>query len=169
MKTENETIRSADLCALLDVSRTTLSDYVERDVIKPLRHGVFAYPNAVTAVVRHLRNASASRATTAGAETDKRRFVKAKADQAEMQVDKLRGELWRKEVVMHVFGDQLTNCRARLLAIPTRAAPQLVGCNSVAEIAEKIQTEVHAALQELSECRGVEEVARRTDADNLNA
>ena len=41
--------------------------------------------------------------------------------------------------------------RARLLAIPTKAAPQVVLLKTVAEVKALLTTLVHEALQELSE------------------
>jgi phage terminase Nu1 subunit (DNA packaging protein) len=157
-------VTNAELCALLGVTRNTVKEYVKAGLFKPLRYGVYDAAVAVPAVCAYLRKSSAGVPTSAEADADRARIIAAKAEMAEMELARQKGELWRRDHVIYVFGGQMTNTRARLLALPTRAAPALLGCQSVAEIAAKLRDEVHSALEELSESRGAEDVARQTDA-----
>lgn len=161
-------VTNAELCALLGVTRNTVKEYVKAGLFQPLRHGAYDAAVAVPAVCAHLRKTSSGVPTSAETDADRARIIKAKAEMAEMELARQKGELWRKDHVVHVFGEQMTTTRARLLAIPTRAAPQLVGCTTVAEIAAKLRDEVHEALTALSEDRGMDDVARQTD-NELNA
>jgi phage terminase Nu1 subunit (DNA packaging protein) len=43
------------------------------------------------------------------------------------------------------------NMRARLLAIPHSVAPRVVACSNVAQVAQLLQQEIHAALAELAD------------------
>lgn len=157
-------VTNAELCALLGVTRNTVKEYVKAGLFKPLRYGVYDAAVAVPAVCAYLRKSSAGVPTSAEADADRARIIAAKAEMAEMELARQKGELWRKDHVIYVFGGQMTLTRARLLAIPTRVAPQLLGCQTVAEIAAKVQNEVHDALNELSEPRALDDIARQTDA-----
>ena len=55
--------------------------------------------------------------------------------------------------------------RARLLALPTKAAPQVVLLKTVAEVKALLTTLVHEALQELSETEVVPEEGRTPTDD----
>ncbi|MGF7210093.1 phage terminase Nu1 subunit (DNA packaging protein) [Skermanella aerolata] len=157
-------VSNAELCALLGVTRNTVKEYVKLGLFSPLRYGVYDAAIAVPAVCAHLRKTSSGVPTSAETDADRARIIKAKAEMAEMELARQKGELWRKDHVIYVFGGQMTLTRARLLSIPTRVAPQLLGCQTVAEIAAKVQNEVHDALNELSEPRALDDIARQTDA-----
>lgn len=73
-------------------------------------------------------------------EVERARLTKAQADHEELKVATLRGELLRSSDVERVQGAMVTAFRARALAIPTRAAPQVVGMD---------QTEAEAFLGDL--------------------
>lgn len=53
--------------------------------------------------------------------------------------------------VERVWTNMLMNMKGKLLSIPTKVAPQLIARDDVALIQDMLQTEIHEALQELSE------------------
>jgi len=65
--------------------------------------------------------------------TDERaRLAHHQANRAELEANLLAGSLIQIEAVADVVGEEYANARSRLLAIPSRAAPQVIGLSIVA-------------------------------------
>lgn len=89
-------------------------------------------------------------ATGSSIDAHKARLAAAKADQAEMKNAELRGELLPRGGVKSAVQGAFARVRARLLALPNKAAPQVVTLKEVVPIQEKLTELVHEALAELS-------------------
>jgi hypothetical protein len=63
----------------------------------------------------------------------------------------MRGTMHFSEDVERVMNDMLSNFRAKVLALPSRVAPRLIGIDTIADIQEILQIETLEVLQELSE------------------
>lgn len=94
------------------------------------------------------------------------------ADLAEMEAAELRGETSRNEEVSKCWGEMLASLRARLLVLPSMAAPLIAAPGKAAEVQAIIRKLVNEALQELSG-DGIPEAAkgraRRRAADTETA
>lgn len=82
------------------------------------------------------------------AQVERARLLHFQANKAEMEAKQLAGSLIPIEQVADVVGEEYANVRAKLLAIPTKAAPQVVGLSTVATRA-KLDEMVCEALDEL--------------------
>jgi hypothetical protein len=91
-----------------------------------------------------------SRFDTNGLTAEQTRLTKAKADLAELELAEHRGEIHRSVAVMRVWADNVINAKTRMLAIPTKCAPELVG-KTLLEITNKLKTEISEALHELAD------------------
>lgn len=94
-------------------------------------------------------------ARTASDDNDgKRRHQLAAAELKELQLAEKRKVMISVEDVAPIIADELANVRSRLMAIPGRLAPALVGLDHAA-IELKIRDEVIGALSELTGTKGV--------------
>jgi hypothetical protein len=119
---------------------------------KALR-GRFNLLAAVNSYIRYQCSKLASRVPGGPdryAEARARRMI-ALAAIEELRMARIRGELHHGRDVEFVMTQMLTALKSRLLSLPSRCAPYLVGKTNVAEIAETIRIEVYTALHELSE------------------
>ena len=82
--------------------------------------------------------------------SDKARLMKAKADIAEMEAERLAGDLVPTAEVEAAWTEIMARVRARMLAVPSRAAPMAIGQPSIEAAHEVIETFVHEALAELA-------------------
>lgn len=78
------------------------------------------------------------------------RATAAQADLRELDLRKKRAEVVAIDDVMYVLADQLASVRTRLLAIPARVAPEVLGVNDQTQIIQTIRRECISALAELS-------------------
>lgn len=82
---------------------------------------------------------------------ERARLAKEQADKTALENAARRGQMVDALVVVNEWTDQIAAARSRLLATPTKLAPQLVGIQDANVIAVAIRTEMYAALAELSE------------------
>ena len=78
-------------------------------------------------------------------------LTKTQREKAEMELATIRGELHRAEDVKSVMTDMLGAFRARIMAIPTSLAPQLVAETEIVVVQSTLKKHLWNALQELSE------------------
>ena len=90
-------------------------------------------------------------------ERERARLAAAQAGLAEMKLAAARGELLPADKVSLAVTSAFARVRTRLLAIPPKAAPRLVGKGRPAEIQALLTDYVEEALRELSETRVIGE------------
>ncbi|MDK2822038.1 MAG: hypothetical protein PWP31_2003 [Clostridia bacterium] len=81
---------------------------------------------------------------------EKTLLIRANRQKAELELQMIQGELHRVEDVEQVMNDMLGAFRARCLAIPSKAAPYLMGQTDLAIVQNVVKKEVYEALTELS-------------------
>lgn len=82
---------------------------------------------------------------------ERARLAHAQAIRTEIEVSKLRGELIEVAAVFRVWGKVISDLRSRLLGLPTRAAPMLIGCRTMPKIRDELERQVYEALNELAD------------------
>lgn len=83
--------------------------------------------------------------------TEKSRLTYHQANKAELEEKVLRGELQHVDEIRAKWSAELTAFRAKLLAIPTKSAPEMQYLNDLSEIEEFLKSMIHDALGELTE------------------
>ena len=81
--------------------------------------------------------------------SDRERKLKAEADMAEMEAAKLAGTLLEVSDVQKVWDGHISNCRARLLQIPSKAAVRIDEGMTIGEREGIVREIIHEALDEL--------------------
>ncbi len=156
-----EVVGTNELCDWLGVSRETISELEQRGVIAKLARGRWDLKAVVLAYTAHLRERAAGRASDAAEDdgldltAERARLAKEQADAQAMKNAQLRGDLIAKADVVAGIQAAIAHCRAKLLSIPTKAAPVAFGAESLAVVKEKLTDLVHEALAELAATRTV--------------
>lgn len=83
-------------------------------------------------------------------DTHKARLAAAKADQAEMDRDALKGELLPRKGIDDAMQGAFARVRAKLIGLPSKAAPMVAGLKTAVAAQEKLTELMHEALRELS-------------------
>ena len=78
------------------------------------------------------------------------RYKRAKADQAELELAEVRGNLHRSDDVEAVLADLVYAARSDLMALPGRAAVDAFAAKSAAEVAEILKREIHLIMEDLA-------------------
>lgn len=83
-------------------------------------------------------------------EAERARLAKEQADKTAMENEEKRGRLVDAEKVAAWWVQIVTNAKTKLLAIPTKAAPLVLGCKSLAQAKDVLEKLIHESLTELS-------------------
>lgn len=82
---------------------------------------------------------------------ERAKHERAKREMAEIELAKLKNKMHDAEDVERVLTGMLINFRNRMLTIPVKVAPKVIGQKNIAVINEILRQEIQDALQELSE------------------
>jgi len=140
----------------LDLSQQAISQLLASGVLPKAGRASLDLAACRVAYIRHLREMAAGRASQS-AEDDgldlveqRARLAASQADAQEMRNHTTRGALIPRPAMVAVLTASYSNCRARLLAIPTRAAPLLIGMTSLSAVRDKLTDLISEACAELS-------------------
>lgn len=139
----SEKLNATEAAGFLNLSERSFYRLVESGIIPKAGDGEYILGDITDAF---WRNQFDSEGLTAA----RTRLVTAQAELAEAQLAEERGELHRASAVVKVWTDNVSNARTRLLAIPSKVGPELVGQDLTA-IQAKLKTAIYEALKELAE------------------
>ena len=74
-----------------------------------------------------------------------------KREKAEIELAVMKGQMHRGSDVAAVMNDMVASFRSKILSLPSKLAPQLVGKKEIPVVLAILTEEVHSALTELSE------------------
>lgn len=84
-------------------------------------------------------------------QAERARLAAAQADKTEIEVEILRGKVFKAEQIERAWTDMIANCRSRLIVIPTKLAPILSAEKDQKKIESSIRDAVFDALNELKD------------------
>ena len=150
------------IAKLLDLSERRVQQLSREGVIPKATRGQYDLVGSVRGYVRYLRDQAAK--AQAGAPdyaAERARFIRARADLAEMEAEEKRGSVIAAEDVEAAWIAMLALLRTRLLALPDRLAPRLHAEASPAGVRDVMRGAIREALEELAES----DVRREQDDD----
>ncbi len=160
---DTATVSTADLCAFLGVNNATIGDMQRRGIIRKLKRNTWPFRESVAAVLAHYREVAAGRSTADGGldlVEERAKLARAQRQSQELKNAVARGEYILADDVAEIWGSMVTRSRARLLALPSKLAPALVGHDDPRRIEGILEGEVHEALDELANGDQAEEADR---------
>ena len=83
-------------------------------------------------------------------EAERARLTKAQADKTELEVAELRAELVRAPLIEQHWQAMVAAMRAKVVAIPSKVAPQVAGPDELNRVQELMQAVVFEALAEIA-------------------
>ena len=135
----------------LNLSKSAFFRLIDAGVIPKSEDGVYILGEVVEAYWRNQFDSE-------GLKAAQTRLVTAQAELKEAELAERRGELHRASAIAKVWTDNVMNARMKLLAIPSKIAPELVG-QDVLTMQDKLKSVIYEALEELADYDG-EEITR---------
>lgn len=147
------TYPTSTIAKLLMLTERRVQQLTAENVIPRAERGRYELVPAVQGYIRYLQDRRAVSDTGSGDPISdaKMRLLKARARAAEAEADQLEGKLLDRAEVERSWTTLVLNMRARMLAIPTRAAPRVLAAQSLAEASALLEQFITDALNELAQ------------------
>jgi len=142
-------ISTNDVAVLLHMDARSVQRAVKAGTIQQSRRGCFILGKIIPAYVDHLRDVIANNPDEAALRAAKLRKALADAERAELELKLFKNELHTSDAVLFVWSARIGASRKRLLAVPTRLAPHLVGETDQKRIYNALYNEITAALEDV--------------------
>lgn len=144
-----------EIAEILNLTARRVQQLAENGVIpKPVARK-YALKPTVQAYVQYIRQnqevKNAGSATQADLIAEQYRLTKVRADRFELDLGQQRGDLLPRVQTQAAWTAMVAHMRARLLSIPTKAAPLVIACQRHAEAERTIKQFIYEALSELKE------------------
>ncbi len=164
-------VNKKELAQLFGVSVQSVDGWLGRGcpVLEKTKGSVAAYRFSVQDVVAWKIQREVARALEgrpSGAEQDDfKRKLAAEASLAELKFAREAGLLVTIEDVEAEWAPRISNCRAKLLAVPAKVAVFAHASETAEEVQSLIETAIHEALNELADGGDSEEDRESSDGD----
>ncbi len=141
----------AVIAKLLDLSERRIQQLSREGVIPKATRGQYDLVGSVRGYVRYLRDQAVSAQAGAPDYTAERaRYIRARADLAEMEAQQRRSTLISADDIEAAWIKVLALLRTRVLALPDRLAPQVHVLTSLAETRNLLGTNLREVLEDLA-------------------
>jgi phage terminase Nu1 subunit (DNA packaging protein) len=140
------------IARLLDLSVRRVQQLSREGVIPKAERGQYDLIGSVRGYVRYLRDqALKAQAGAPDYAAERARFIRARADLAEMEADEKRRSLIAAEQIEAAWIAVLALLRTRLLALPDRLAPQAFEQSTVGDTRNLIRAAIREVLDDLAQ------------------
>ena len=146
-------VNTDTLAGLLGFTRQRINQLAKEGILEKKAPGRFPLMLNIKRYVEFLRTGQKDEDEEATAQywEEKALHEKAKREMAELKLAKIRGQLHDAADIELAITNMLVTFRNRILGVPQKVAPKIIGLTSLAEVMEVINTELLEALTELSE------------------
>jgi phage terminase Nu1 subunit (DNA packaging protein) len=140
------------IARLLDLSERRIQQLSREGVIPKAERGQYDLIGSVRGYVRYLRDqALKAQAGAPDYALERARFIRARADLAEMEAEEKRRSLIAAEQIEAAWIAVLALLRTRLLALPDRLAPQVFEQSTVGDTRNLIRAAIREVLDDLAQ------------------
>lgn len=152
---EHVTVSSTVLANLFGVSTRRIRQFENEGIIQKVARGKYSLQENIKSYITYIQatsNLKNDEKTDEEVNYDVEHALleKRKREKIELELAEMRGEMHKSEDVERVMNDMLSNFRSKLLALPSRLAPQLVTLTTISDFQDILQREVLDILHELS-------------------
>lgn len=143
-------VTTAEISEILGLTTRRIQQLAKEGALVRASHGKFDLPASIKSYIDYLvekENTDEELDKTA----EEALWTRARRQKTELELQIMRGELHRSEDVKRVMNDMLGNFRAKMLGLPTKMAPQVVGKTEIPPVKEALKIAVYEAMAELSD------------------
>ena len=135
---------------LLLLTPRRVNQLVNEGILPRAERGRYELVPVVQAYIKYLREKAVRGDISDDYANHRTRLLKARADMAEMEQAQLMDQLIPAADVEKAWGEVLAACRARLLNLPTKVAPEVFAADNLVHVKALLKQSVYEALNELS-------------------
>lgn len=143
-------VTTSEISEIFGISTRRVQQLAKDGVFVRVGHGQFDLPASVNSFIEYRLDDTKDEGVL-DKSTEEAMWTRARRQKTELELQIMRGDLHRSEDVRRVMNDMLGAFRARILSIPSKFSPQLVGLTEIPPIKVVLKQAVHEALEELSD------------------
>lgn len=143
-------ITTKEISEILGLSDRRIRQLADEGALVRIAHGKFDLPASIQTYIKYQVNKEKPTAEIDKTE-EEALWTRARRQKTELELRIMQGELHRSEDVKRVMNDMLGAFRARLLGLPSKISPQLIGKTEIPAVKEIVKNGVYEALEELSD------------------
>jgi phage terminase Nu1 subunit (DNA packaging protein) len=153
---EQVTVSSTVLANLFGLTSRRIRQLENEGIIKKIARGKYSLQENIKSYITFIKTSAdlkENKTEDGKVDYDEEHALleRRKREKIELELAAMRGTMHFSEDVQRVMNDMLSNFRAKVLALPSRVSPSLIGIDTIADIQEILQGEVLDVLNELSE------------------
>lgn len=141
------TVGTSELAAILGLTDSRIRQLERSGTIEKIGRGQYDLAGTVQGYCKYLKDAIA----TPDGMSEKDLLDRTRRKKLELEISIIQGDLHRADDVRRVMNDMLSAFRQRILSIPTKAAPRLMGIMELVVIQDVLRKEIHEGLSELAD------------------
>lgn len=150
------TVSTKVLSDLIGVSDRRIRNLENEGIIVKKARGRYSLKDSIKNYIKNLKiNKNLKNNDVQPGELDlnqeRAKYEVVKRKQAELKLALMNGELYKGKDVEFVMNDMLSNCRSKILNIPSKLTPLLVNVNDIDYIKKIITREINEVLSELKD------------------
>lgn len=144
------TVPLETICKLLDLTPQRINQLAKEGVIPKLERGKYELVPVVRAYIQYLRMGNLKKDLPEDDYTTHRmRLTRARADIMEMEKAQMEEKLIPAGDIEQAWIEAVTNMRAKMLSLPTKAASEVFSSESLQEVKTVLKEQIYEALKEL--------------------
>jgi len=144
-------VSTSELAAVIGITDRRIQYLEKAGVLNKISRGKYILTEAVQAYLDYRLTQATSSDEDLDLTQEKTLLTRAQREKAEIELAELRNEIYRSDYIIPIIQELLLGVRNRLLAIPPRAAPQVMASTELIDVQEIIKREIYDALSELAE------------------
>ena len=144
---------SKAIASWLDLSERRIRQLRDNRIITEYQPGLYDLRTVTHQYINYLRKNNPDSESTVDYNTERAKFMRAKRESQELELQLRRNDLHSTEDVEHVMTDCLVKFKARLMAIPAKLSPIIAKKNDKTEIFRIQKEAIDEALVELADFR----------------
>lgn len=168
-KTDGIIVSTKALADMFGVVSKRIMQLTDEGILEKVGRGSYDLTESVRKYVTHLktRSGAADDAKSVTNEKDKQEMLlkTAKREKAELELQLLKGDLIKADEVKQLYGGMVLTFRSKMLALPTKVAPQLLDIQNLVTVQDILSEEIYSALTELSKTDTNTFIKPKVDSD----
>lgn len=148
---DSHIVTTQQISEILGLHKRRIQQLAQDGALIRVAHGKFDLPRSIRRYIDFQIEKMRVLSDEIDNNVETAKWTRARREKTELEVKIIKGELHRSVDVERVMNDMLGAFRARLLSLPTKIAPQLIGITDIPEIKEKLKDVVYEAMNELSD------------------
>lgn len=139
---------------IFQVSPRRVGQMVQEGIIPRFKNGSYKLVETIQKYIDYLAKREEEKNVNSvkkESESEKLKLERIKRQKAELEFNLMKNELHKSEDVKMLYTGMILAFKSKMLAIPVKLSPRLVGVKDVVTIQDMLNEEVVRALQELSE------------------